>query len=71
MEYSRFNFRTKQQIEEFCTKNEIPLGFDDDLRILSKSVKIGNKIVQNSLGIHPMEGCDADPDGSCSDFPSQ
>lgn len=68
MEYSRFNFRTKQQIEEFCTKNEIPLGFDDDLRILSKSVKIGNKIVQNSLGIHPMEGCDADPDGSCSDL---
>lgn len=68
MEYSRFNFRTKQQIEEFCTKNEIPLGFDDDLRILSKSVKIGNKIVQNSLGIHPMEGCDADLDGSCSDL---
>ena len=68
MEYSRFNFKTRQQIEEFCTKNGIQIGFSDELKVLSKSVEIGKKTVKNSLGIHPMEGCDANPDGSCSDL---
>ncbi|MFA5340961.1 MAG: NADH:flavin oxidoreductase [Clostridia bacterium] len=68
MEYSRFNFKTKQQIEEFCNKNNISLAFDEDLSVLASPVKIGSKVVKNSLGIHPMEGCDANPDGSCSDL---
>jgi 2,4-dienoyl-CoA reductase (NADPH2) len=68
MEYSRFNFKTKKQMEDFCKENEIPLGFSDNLSVLAQSVRIGEKVVKNSLGIHPMEGCDGNADGSCSDL---
>jgi len=68
MEYSRFNFKTKKQMEDFCKEKEIPLGFSDNLGVLAQSVRIGEKVVKNSLGIHPMEGCDGNADGSCSDL---
>ena len=68
MEYSKFNFKSRQEIEQFCKENGINIGFSDDLSVLKKQVKIGNKVVVNSLGIHPMEGCDSEKDGSGSDL---
>ena len=68
MEYSKFNFKLRQEIEQFCKENKINIGFSDDLSVLKKQVKIGNKVAVNSLGIHPMEGCDSEKDGSGSDL---
>lgn len=68
MEYSKFNFKNREEIEQFCKLNKIAIGFSDELSQLSKQVVIGTKTAKNSLGIHPMEGCDAEKDGSCSDL---
>lgn len=68
MKYSRFNFKDRQSLEKVIEENKINLGFEDDLSILQSPVKIGNKVAKNSLGIHPMEGCDSNEEGSCSDL---
>ena len=68
-EYIKIFFKEQAADWKFSvTKNGTTDRFSDELKVLSKSVEIGKKTVKNSLGIHPMEGCDANPDGSCSDL---
>ncbi|MDO5422653.1 MAG: NADH:flavin oxidoreductase [Eubacteriales bacterium] len=65
-EFERFHF---QSLEDFKKKIE-ELGVDipvtEDVSSLGKKVPILKKTVPNSLAVLPMEGCDANPDGSPS-----
>ncbi len=53
--------------EEFQAQNselEINLPYIDDISILKKDYKIGNKVVPNRLACQAMEGCDGTVDGA-------
>ena len=42
----------------------LSVELDDDLNLLRTAVQVGGRSVGNRLAIQPMEGCDADLDGS-------
>ena len=64
MQYVKFNYKDVSELREDIRNNNLELNVSDDLSILKNEVKIGGFTAPNSLAIHPMEGCDASPDGS-------
>jgi 2,4-dienoyl-CoA reductase-like NADH-dependent reductase (Old Yellow Enzyme family) len=63
MEFSKYNFKSKNEMEDFCVRSNISLRFSENTDVLKKTVTIGKVNVKNSLGIHPMEGCDGSTEG--------
>lgn len=64
MNFRKFDY---QSIEDFRKEAEfhgLSLPYSENLRLLSKKVKIIGFTLQNSLAVHPMEGTDGKPDGS-------
>lgn len=68
MEQRKFDYKTIEDLKADIEKAGVNLPLSDNLEVLKKPVKIGDKVVPNSLGIHPMEGCDGTPDGAPSDL---
>lgn len=62
--HEKFTFRSLDQIRAKVAALGLDIQFDEDLAPLARPVKIGGLTAPNSLGIHPMEGCDGDADGS-------
>lgn len=64
--HEKFRFKSLaklvEKIEDCGLEEEIRL--DEDLSPLARPVDIGGLTAPNSLGIHPMEGCDGTADGS-------
>ncbi|HEY3322605.1 MAG TPA: NADH:flavin oxidoreductase [Planctomycetota bacterium] len=60
-----FTFKTSDELlakaRELGLSEDI--GFESDISVLMQPVKIGGRTVGNRLAIHPMEGCDGEPDG--------
>ncbi|MDR2571486.1 MAG: NADH:flavin oxidoreductase, partial [Oscillospiraceae bacterium] len=58
-------------LDELCTKI-VDLGVNitttEDISALNKKVAVGGKTAPNALAVLPMEGCDANPDGSPSEL---
>lgn len=62
--HEKFAFGTLSQIEDKVASLGLEIHFQEDLSPLWRPVPIGDRIVPNSLAIHPMEGCDGGVDGS-------
>ncbi len=60
----QFNYRTGQELRKAAEKLGLDLPWQEDISPLFQPLEIHNKRVPNRLAVHPMEGCDAGPDGS-------
>ncbi|HYB20481.1 MAG TPA: flavin oxidoreductase/NADH oxidase [Thermodesulfobacteriota bacterium] len=63
-EYGIFGFQTLEDLEAEVEARTLGIPFDRDLSVLGKPVSIGACKAPNALMIHPMEGRDADLEGS-------
>ncbi len=61
--HQRFHFQNLAELETEVAQLGLPVTFDQDLTPLKKTVQIYHLQAPNSLGIHPMEGCDGTVDG--------
>ena len=68
-----FHFKALDQLEQ-CAREigASHVGFERDPErikaVLGRPVQVGAFALGNSIAIHPMEGCDGDPDGRPGDF---
>lgn len=66
-----FNFarmNTAGDFERTMTEAGFPFPVDEDVRVLSAPIQVGDKIVPNRMCIQPLEGFDGNPDGTPSDL---
>ena len=61
--HRRFKFSSIDDVRTELEKMEIYLPLTDDTGILQQPLRIGKNIIPNRMVVHPMEGCDGDPDG--------
>ncbi len=66
--HEKFNFKSLGELRNKTEELNLKIGFEEDIKELSKPVKIGKKIAPNAIAILPMEGCDSNPDGSPSEL---
>jgi 2,4-dienoyl-CoA reductase (NADPH2) len=59
-------YKTLQELKIHCESNGYKIGFSDDKEVFSKKKLVGKTVLQNSCAILPMEGNDANEDGSPS-----
>src|SRR6478672_1970285 len=58
-----FKYKSVAELEAENARLGIDLRFSDDLAPLFQPIIIGGRTVGNRWCIHPMEGCDGEPDG--------
>ncbi len=63
-----FHFRTQEELLAKASELRIELPFQQDLSPLFEEISLGSKKIANRLAVQPMEGYDANPDGSPSDL---
>lgn len=68
MDFKAFNYTDLDELKKDIEALGLKLDFSDDTSVLGEQVKIGNRVIPNSLAFHPMEGCDGNADGSPSDL---
>ncbi|MDH7514437.1 MAG: NADH:flavin oxidoreductase [Bacteroidota bacterium] len=59
-----FTYKSLEELEYDIAERNLAIAFEERLEAVRKPVQIGGVTLGNRLGIHPMEGCDAEPDGS-------
>jgi NADPH2 dehydrogenase len=59
-----FKYKTSPALIDDARKLGLELRLSEDLSSLLRPIKIGSRTVGNRLAIQPMEGCDAELDGS-------
>ncbi|MBA4062717.1 MAG: NADH:flavin oxidoreductase [Isosphaera sp.] len=59
-----FKYKTVADLEAENARLGIDLRFTDDLAPLDRPIAIGGRTAGNRWCIHPMEGCDGEPDGT-------
>ncbi|MFZ5515637.1 MAG: FAD-dependent oxidoreductase [Candidatus Zhuqueibacterota bacterium] len=62
--HARFKFKDKYELLKKADELGIDLPFSDDISILFEKVKVGEKTLPNRFAVHPMEGFDADINGT-------
>ena len=60
----RFPYKSREQLQENASEMRCRLPFNEDLSLLFKPLDVRGKRIANRMAVHPMEGCDAGPDGS-------
>jgi hypothetical protein len=58
-----FKYKSVADLEAENTRLGIDLRFSDDLAPVFRPVAVGTRTAGNRWCIHPMEGCDGEPDG--------
>ncbi|MEX2089602.1 MAG: NADH:flavin oxidoreductase, partial [Bacteroidota bacterium] len=58
-----FFYKSLNELRADCQRLGVDLTFEENLQAISQPVKVGNRMIGNAIGIHPMEGCDATLDG--------
>lgn len=66
-----FGYASLNELTAACERDGFDINFSEDLSVLATPVKIGALTSQNRFCVHPMEGCDAEPDGSPSAFTTE
>lgn len=61
--FREFGYKTLQEVEKDCSEMGLGIQLSDDFEVFKKNLKINNKVIPNSLAVHPMEGCDGKEDG--------
>jgi 2,4-dienoyl-CoA reductase-like NADH-dependent reductase (Old Yellow Enzyme family) len=59
-----FKYKSSDALREDAAARGLDVRLAEDLSPLFRPVTIGGRVVGNRLAIQPMEGCDAEPDGS-------
>ena len=62
--HEKFNFRSMDKLQTKIAQLGADIRFEEDLSPLARPVTIGDLVSPNSLGIHPMEGCDGTANGA-------
>ena len=62
--HERFKFKDKEALLKKTKELKIDLPFSETIDILFDKVEMGGKIIQNRFAVHPMEGFDADDNGT-------
>lgn len=68
MKHEKFTYKNLEEIKAKAVELGVHLPFAEDTHVLKEEVHFGNVILKNRLGIAPMEGADALPDGSPSEM---
>lgn len=68
MTHEKFHYNTLEQLQKRAAEIGATLPFARDTRILGTPLTVGNITLPNRLGIAPMEGADAQADGSPSEY---
>jgi len=63
-QHERFKFKNKDALLSKAKELNINLPFSETIDILFEKIKINGKIVPNRFAVHPMEGFDADDQGT-------
>jgi NADPH2 dehydrogenase len=58
-----FDYKTLEDIRAASRELDVDVSFEDELDAVFRPVKIADRTIGNSMGIHPMEGCDGTLDG--------
>ena len=68
MKHEKFSYQSLEEIKAKAEELQIHLPFASDTRVLLQEASFGNVTLKNRMGIAPMEGADALPDGSPSEL---
>ena len=68
MKHERFSYKNLDEIKAKAAELGVHIPFAQDTHILKEKATFGNVTLQNRMGIAPMEGADALPDGSPSEL---
>ncbi len=68
MKDQKFNYSSLKELKADLSKFKFKLPLTENIEILKKEIKLKEKIIPNRIAIHPMEGADANDDGSPSDL---
>lgn len=63
-EKDKFKFKSLKELEKKIDKLSLDIPISKNLDILKEKIKLGNRIIPNRLAVHPLEGTDANQDGS-------
>ena len=63
-----FDFRSGEELLAKASDMGVELPFQTDLSPLFAGIDLGTKKIPNRLAVQPMEGYDANPDGSPGDL---
>ncbi|MBE0461532.1 MAG: hypothetical protein IBX60_07855 [Candidatus Aminicenantes bacterium] len=63
-QHEPFSFRSSEELLEKTEKLEVEIPFQDSISPLFDSIIIGRSKIPNRMVVQPMEGFDANPDGS-------
>ena len=66
MKHEKFAYRSLEDVQAKAKELGIHLPFAKNTEVLGRELSFGNVTWKNRLGIAPMEGADALPDGSPS-----
>ena len=58
-----FTYKSLADVEQASRSLGVDITFEEKLEAVYSPVRIGGRIIGNSLAIHPMEGCDGTLDG--------
>ena len=62
-EHQRFKYDSPEMLKEDIERLGLDIPLSENLEILKKPVRIGDRLIPNALTVHPMEGCDGTPEG--------
>lgn len=62
--HERFHFDSSEDLSNQFKELGLSIPYEEDISTLFDSIKIGNNVLPNRLTVHPMEGFDADAQGS-------
>ncbi len=66
--HEKFDFKNLEELKSKLTELNLQIGFEEEIKLLRESVKVGSLTAPNAIAILPMEGCDSNPDGSPSEL---
>ena len=59
-----FHYRTLADLREDIAARGVAIDLESDLARLGERVQVGPLAAANRMAVHPMEGCDGNPDGT-------
>jgi 2,4-dienoyl-CoA reductase-like NADH-dependent reductase (Old Yellow Enzyme family) len=63
-EKNKFKFKSLKELEKKIEELDLDIPISQNLDVLKEDIKLGSRIIPNRLAVHPMEGTDANMDGS-------
>ncbi len=67
-QFESFKYKTLRDLEIKIRELGLEIPISNDLKVLKQNIKVDNRIIPNRLSIQPMEGFDANLDGSPGDL---